>query len=512
MKAEMMTGAQLIPNRGPRREALRDKGQFWTPAWVAEAMVWYVTQNSPTHIFDPAVGDGAFFRAAKSAGAKHDREIAFLGNELDPGALEQALCHELSADDLAHIEINDFILNPPAGPFKSIVANPPYIRHHRLSYDVKQELRRISINAIGTPLDGRAGLHIYFLIRALSLLDSQGHLAFIMPADTCEGVFSSTLWNWIANRYRIDAVVTFSPDASPFPQVDTNPIIFMISNNPPRQSLFWANCITGPTQSLKEWIVSGFKRAKFKDLEIFERDLREGISTGLSRPPMKNDSNSLTLGNLAKVMRGIATGCNDFFFLTRDRAKSLGIPSAYLVPAIGRTRDVPGDEVTCETLEYLDMKGRPTLLFSPNEPSKRVFPTSVQEYLDYGKSAGVHKKSLIATRRPWYKMETRTPPPILFTYLGRRNTRFIRNSAGVVPLTGFLCVYPYQDDKKFVAQLWQALQLPETIANLSLVGKSYGGGAIKVEPRALEKLPIPTEITSSFESAGLLKTNQTKFW
>ena len=30
----------------------------------------------------------------------------------------------------------------------------------------------------------------------------------------------------------------------------------------------------------------------------------------------------------------------------------------------------------------------------------------------------------------------------------------------------------------------------EAIANLSLVGKSYGASAIKVEPRALEKLPL----------------------
>jgi hypothetical protein len=34
--------------------------------------------------------------------------------------------------------------------------------------------------------------------------------------------------------------------------------------------------------------------------------------------------------------------------------------------------------------------------------------------------------------------------------------------------------------------LWQLLQHPETVKNLVRVGKSYGSGAIKVEPRALE--------------------------
>jgi hypothetical protein len=85
-------------------------------------------------------------------------------------------------------------------------------------------------------------------------------------------------------------------------------------------------------------------------------------------------------------------------------------------------------------------------------------------------------------------MEKREPPPYLFAYLGRRNTRFIRNRAGVVPLTGFLCVYPRNAEMQ--DSIWPLLNHPETIANLSRVAKSYGSGAIKVEPRALERVPL----------------------
>ncbi len=475
-------------------------------------MVGYVAQNAPGHIFDPAVGAGAFIRAAKRIAAETHGEIRFLGTELDPRELEKGLYNGLSADDLAHVELTDFILNPPKGPFKAIVANPPYIRHHRLSIGIKEELRRISVSTIGVTLDGRAGLHIYFLIRALSLLASQGRLAFIMPADTCEGVFSSTLWDWIANNYRLDAVITFAPGASPFPKVDTNPIIFMISNNAPRQEFLWAKCILGPTNALRRWALSAFSDADSKDVEVHKRSLREGLATGLSRPPTKNNSTVLTLGDLAKVMRGIATGCNDFFFLTRDRARKLNLPDEFLYPAIGRTRDVLGNTVSHETMEHLDMKGRPTLLFSPDGLAKDDLPLTVRKYIDHGEESGIHERSLISTRRPWYKMETRTPPPILFTYLGRRNARFVRNRAGVVPLTGFLCVYPHRKDLESIERLWQVLQHPETIANLSLVGKSYGGGAIKVEPRSLERLPISNEAISLFGSSPYSQTKQTKLW
>ncbi len=97
-------------------------------------------------------------------------------------------------------------------------------------------------------------------------------------------------------------------------------------------------------------------------------------------------------------------------------------------------------------------------------------------------------------------MEKRPPPPFLFAYLGRRHARFFLNSAGVVPLSCFLCVYPHRRDECFIEQFWRVLQHPATVANLALVGKSYGAGAIKVEPRALEQLPIPQAV---LEAAGM---------
>jgi len=108
------------------------------------------------------------------------------------------------------------------------------------------------------------------------------------------------------------------------------------------------------------------------------------------------------------------------------------------------------------------------------------------------------KRPLISTRKPWFKMEQREVPPILFAYLGRRNTRFILNEAGILPLTGFLCVYPYSESARDVEMLWRALNHPATLENLRFVGKSYGEEAIKVEPRSLEDLIIPNLVLGEF--------------
>ena len=263
--------------------------------------------------------------------------------------------------------------------------------------------------------------------------------------------------------------------------------------------------MTPGTGDLQEWIRSGFETEPGNDLVVLRRDLHEGVDTGLTREPVLVPHQGPLLADFARVQRGIATGANDFFFLTRKQASALHIPEEFLVPAIGRTRDVPGDTVTDALLRQLDNQGRPTLLFCPDGRPLQDFPQPVRAYLQIGEERGLNKKTLIATRNPWYKMEFRTPPPLLFSYLGRRNTRFIRNLAGVVPLTGFLCVYPHRTDQPSVNALWQVLRHQDTVANLALVGKSYGGGAIKVEPRALERLPIPSSVLAEIESSGIAR-------
>jgi adenine-specific DNA-methyltransferase len=491
------------------REALRIKGQFWTPDWVAEAMAAFVLAGDADEIFDPAVGAGALLHAAKNVAAKMGKQILLSGREIDPDALMQARQSGLTDDDLARVEVRDFALHPPGRRLKAIIANPPYIRHHRLSSDVKAALKTYSAALLGKSLDGRAGLHVYFLIRALDLLDDNGRLAFIMPADTCEGVFAQPLWQWITGRFRLEAVLTFGAEASPFPAVDTNPIIFFIQNVKPQTDFVWATCEQADNRDLEAWAHSGFDQSPRTGLIAERREIAEALDTGLSRPPTSIQADGPTLGDYARVMRGIATGANEFFFLTVEQAQTLKLPDEFLIPAIGRTRDVTTDEVSCETLRLLAENGRPTRLFAPDGRVMDSFPQTMRDYLKQGEAMGIHERTLIATRRPWYKMESRTPPPFLFAYLGRRRARFIRNRAGVLPLTGFLCVYPRSDDPVFIDKLWQVFQHPATIANLPLVGKSYGSGAIKVEPRALEKLPLPVAVVEATKLSLKAKSNRT---
>lgn len=480
---------QKLPTQWSEREILRDKGQFWTPNWVAEAMIAYVSQNTDL-IFDPATGRGAFYEAL----LKLDKpEISFFGTDVDQDVLNDEIYKRKSCV----VELRDFIKNPPNRKFKAIIANPPYIRHHRIDEYTKGLLKKFSSVATGLAIDGRAGYHIYFFIQALNLLEQNGRLAFIMPADTCEGKFAKNLWKWISEKFCIEAVITFAEKATPFPNVDTNAMVFLIKNSKPTKTLYWIKANEAYSSDLFDFISSDFKKENFDTLEVVNRQLNEGIATGLSRAEQNQNDFEFCLNDFAKVMRGIATGSNEFFFLTARQVKEIRIPKEFIKRAIGRTRDATKSILTLEDLEQLEKENRPTYLFSIN--GQCVLPKAVIDYLKIGEEMKLPGRALIKQRKPWYKMEKREIPPMLFSYLGRRKIRFIKNEAGVLPLTGFLCVYPIYKDKESVNNLWQALNHPDTLRNLNLVGKSYGSGAVKVEPGNLGKLPIPKYIVKQFD-------------
>jgi len=479
---------QKLPTEWSKREILRDKGQFWTPSWVAEAMVAYVSEDTDL-IFDPATGRGAFYEALLKLNKKH---LSFYGTDIDL----EVLADEIYNRDRCLVEQRDFIKNPPKRKFKAIVANPPYIRHHRIDEETKIILKQLSTSITGGKIDGRAGYHIYFLIQALNLVEKDGKLAFIMPADTCEGKFAKNLWKWISEKFCIEGVITFDEKATPFPNVDTNAIVFLIKNSPPQETLHWVKVNEAYSSDLFDFISSKFRKKKFPTLELVNRQLSEGISTGFSRPEQTQNGFKFHLNDFANVMRGIATGSNEFFFLTAQQVKEIGVPREFLKRAVGRTKDATESVLTLKDIEALEKKDRPTFLLSI--AVQKNYPKAIQDYLEIGEEMGLPNRALIQQRKPWYKMEKREVPPLLFAYLGRRNTRFIKNEAGVLPLTGFLCVYPIYNDSEYIDNLWQALNHPDTLENLKLVGKSYGSGAIKVEPGNLNKLPIPDHIVTQF--------------
>ena len=132
---------QKLPTDWNQREMLREKGQFWTPSWVAEAMVAYVVDDTDL-VFDPATGRGAFYEALLKSEKK---DVSFFGTDVD----SEVLADDIYKNGKCFVENRDFIKDPPKRKFKDIIGNPPYIRHHRIDEETKIILKRIATSITG---------------------------------------------------------------------------------------------------------------------------------------------------------------------------------------------------------------------------------------------------------------------------------------------------------------------------------------------------------------------------
>jgi methylase of polypeptide subunit release factors len=289
-----MRTIQKLPASGGEREALRVKGQFWTPSWLAKVMAGWGTQGRPEILFDPAVGPGTFFAAAREAGFAGELR----GFELHPDAFADGWKLGLGPDDFRQVQIADFISAALPGKFPAIISNPPYIRHHRLAQDQKLELKQLAQSHLGFALDGRVGLHVFFLLKCLTQLASGGRLAFLLPADVCEGISSSVFWNRICQQYRLIAAMTFADAAAPFPAVDTNAMVFLFTKEKPKEDFLWLRVCERDGDAISA-VLDGKKPSNA--VSLHHRKLTEAVKTGLSRPPAHKIISALRFPVLPKL-------------------------------------------------------------------------------------------------------------------------------------------------------------------------------------------------------------------
>ena len=82
--------------------------------------------------------------------------------------------------------------------------------------------------------------------------------------------------------------------------------------------------------------------------------------------------NLVSFSYYGKVVRGIATGANDYFTFNQSKAQQFNINEKYMLPCITKAIDVQESFFTKADFEYLKQKDRHVYLLNatePNEPS-----------------------------------------------------------------------------------------------------------------------------------------------
>ena len=529
------------------QDARRTLGQFWTPLPIAQLMTQWAVRSPNDRVLDPAFGSGVFLLTTMDRLIRLGTPVVpdsqqVSGVELSPLAFLMGLTNVLLHYPAAQprIQWGDFlvperepllalkesaatyevgvqqmtlpgleIIAPTTFPeqFDAIVCNPPYTRHHHLPEAYKSSWAAAMKQEYGIRLSRFSSLFAYFFVQATRMLAPAGRMAFITPAVVFEASYSRQVKTFIRQQLRLRAIVTFGETLSVFEGVDTAGCITLVERpGTPAADTFTLIRVRrwpGPEPVLqaierRDAVTADWGTSRKIDLAELEPRHKWTI-IGLENSRF-DDENFVPLSNIAHIMRGIATGANDFFVLSDSEVAEWGLEQANLRPVLTRTREVPGYVFSQTDFHRLRREGKKRWLLYLTEPVAPGTPEA--RYIQHGEARSLHERSLVKTRPFWYAMEQRDPAPIYFTYLSRKRSRFIYNQADVLALNVFLCIYPIpaiSQDETMLKALLAVLNSLITKDSLRHVGRTYGSDTIKVEPREMDRLPVlnPIKLTAN---------------
>lgn len=489
-------------------------GQFATPTSLARDILQFgmalLGEEKRIRFLDPAIGTGSFFSALLQTVPESRIDVA-KGFELDAHYGEPS--GDFWRGTNLNLEIADFTqIKPPreeAHRFNLLICNPPYVRHHHIVNGQKSRLHDSTKAACGVNISGLAGLYCYFVGLSHAWMQKGGIAGWLIPSEFMDVNYGKAVKQYLLDKVTLLRIHRFDPQEVQFGDALVSSAVVWFRNDPPPVNhnidFTFGGSLLRPeiSRAVPSSILHG--AAKWTNLSISD----EQETTGFHR-----------LADLFKIKRGLATGGNKFFIVTKEQIETGGLPHEVFRPILPSPRYVAVDEIEA------DKNGVPVLdhqLFlldcrvSEEEVISR-YP-SLWSYLEKCKHI-VSERYLCRSRKVWYFQEERPPAPILCTYIGRsdaksgRHFRFILNHSKATAANVYLLLYPKSGlaraidrDQSVLRRVWEALNSlsPKTILR---EGRVYGGGLHKLEPNELGNVDATQILKAVPELKDLAKSIQ----
>ena len=467
-----MTSLEDLYTRQTDEKKIKKLGQVFTPQEVAVFMAGWLTSDRASkqlRVLDPAVGNCVFGHAIKSVCPS-----AFItGYEVDPEIIDFFSSRTSVYDQLI---IDDFFNLDWDNKFDCIICNPPYNRFQ--SVDNRAEILRSINDHSAIKLNGQTNQYAMFLMKCMHLLSDAGRLCFLIPFEFMNSKFGEPLKKMMIEDNLLSKVVFFDDEYSLFEGRLTTSCLIMIDKEKKDFAEFVRvtseNELSSQEFDFEQKVVIPYKSLSASDK--WQSRIAFASNTPSSAP--------CTIGDFCTVRRGIATGANSYFLLSKEDVSKYEIAEENIIPCVVKSADIKANVLTQPDLNTMIESSKPSYLFSPinlNCPGTR-------SYLEKGVEEQVDKKYLPAHRREWYRAENVTPAPILISTACRGSLKVVRNIAMATNLTTFHCVYPLEAYEDLVDVIFCYL--------LSNVGQDLIRGNKKVLASGLDKYQ-PNDIKSS---------------
>jgi adenine-specific DNA-methyltransferase len=472
----------------------RRLGTFFTPQPVLKYMLRLVNNGAPAPvtIADPGAGVGAFSAAALKqwpTATTHAVDINLV--TLGLLAVHPQLATGGTARSHLHLHHEDFLgwlrttLPETSGP-RLIFGNPPYTRHQLLTADDKKKV--IAAAGEWAP-SGRSGLSTYFLAASLAALRDEDRLCLLLPINWLEADYARRVRDFLWREAKRPVEIHLFDDVvNVFHNAQVAAMILLVGPRTQAKSLVEVYKIKSST--------GGSFKGKHEVRRVLEGPCPPAFTLAALRPPPSAKSflsvRSVPLGDVATVRRGVATGANNFFLRKDDEI--FGLPSHVLKPAIARLKNLEADDLTLQLLDDLGKQGERRWLLQLDR-SDAIHP-AVAELLAEAKKRELHLRYLCNVRPVWYAVEQIEVPDLVLSPMSKRIFRVVVNSVGAVPTNTLygLRLRHRPAEPQALKALAGWLSSDEGQVALASVSRRHGDGLLKLEPRALLTVRIPSTL------------------
>jgi adenine-specific DNA-methyltransferase len=457
----------------------KDYGQFFTPSSVARLMATWVMKDDPKTILDPAFGLGIFYDEIIKIDPR--KKVELTGYEIDENIISY-FRHDANVTNLKII--NGDYLEAEIAHFDAVICNPPYMRFQKFlkRHDVLPKIEK----QIGKKLIGYSNIASVFLVKALRELNRNGRLAFIMPFEFFNTGYGKEIKKSLLEKNLLKQIVIFSNEKEIFPDATTT-ICVLLGKNDDKEGAIKISHIKTNEEIGKISDISHFYQRKISSSELpFNQKWTPIILSLFSEQEVPNGFGKLSL--YGKYKRGIATGANDFFALSKSKIEQLNIDDNNLCKCITKSQQIRKAIFTEEDFGLLIDADKPVYCLDVKDHKKK----EILNYIKLGEILGYNNRYLTRKRSPWYQIEHRTPAPILFGVFNRGRSKVIRNFTTAINFTCYHSFYPNMFGEPVINKLFVYL-LSDTGQKIIKTNKrSYGDKLDKFEPGDLNDSLCPS--------------------
>lgn len=490
-------------------QALRKaRGAFFTPPELSRYIVNWAVRTRHDRVLEPSCGDAEFLLAAaerlRSAGRSDPllEDSALYGVELHAASAAAASDRLFAAGVSAEIQVADFFDVAPVPRFDAVVGNPPYVRYQNFTGAARRKALESAL-AEGVRLTGLASTWAAFTVHASRFLKPEGRLGLVLPAELLTVNYAAPVRDFLLRRFARVRLVVFHERV--FPGVLEEVVLLLAEG-------------TGGAD--------GFEVVHVRDMAALQRLDEEPVQpsepqTWSPRKPNAKWSRALIdralfadhdalaasgsfvpLAHWGEVYLGGVTGANEYFTLTRADADELGLcPSELLPISPPGSRHLRAVRFTAEDWETEVAAGARGLLFRPDadDPSPEAL-----RYIAEGERRNVHAAYKCRVRRPWWRVPLVRAPDLFLTYMNHRHPRMVANDAGLHHLNSLHGVRLRTGNEALGRELLPLAQLNSlSLLSAEVVGRAYGGGLLKLEPREAIRWLAPSRDLVAAASASL---------